>query len=827
MPESRKCSSCGAELPNGASSALCPQCFAAAAVSAAPSFTEHEGDTIGRYKLIQEIGVGGFGVVYMAEQAEPVRRRVAVKIVKLGMDTREIIGRFEAERQALALMDHPNIAKVLDAGATASGRPFFVMELVQGERITDYCNKNNLSTRQRLDLFIQVCHAIQHAHQKGIIHRDIKPSNIMVSNPEGATVIKVIDFGIAKAVAQRLTDKTVFTVMDRLIGTPAYMSPEQADMTGRDIDTRSDIYSLGVLLYELLTGRTPFDPSMLVMDGLASIRRTICELEPPSPSMTLNGFKEDVRVNTAKQRNASFTQLVRTVRGDLDWIVMKCLEKDRGRRYETANALAMDIKRHLENETVIAGPPSVAYRFQKAWQRHQAAFAVAAAMALILVAATVVSAWQAVRARRAESLAKERLAESQAITKFLTEVFVSANPNRKGRTVTVVEALGDAAKKLETSLSNQPALRAKLQGTLGATYNGLSLFREAEPLNANARDYFTKASGEGSSDALDAALTLADTYDEINRPEDALKLREQVLEIRRKTLGPEADPTLKAMENVAVSYYTANRTNEALQLREQIMAIDRSRYGPDDEHTLSAMIGLAICYAKAQRTDEAVKMQEQIVAFNRKNYGAESTKTLRATYNLAEYYSTAKGAAEAVRVQEQLQPLLEKVYGPEHTITLRGLQNLSVFYEHAGRKEDAVKADEKLFELSKKSRGPEHPETLTTMNNLGLMYERTGRYEKAIEVQKELERLCAKVYGPDTSDGLWPVANLADSEDQAGQHQDALKLRQHVLEVRNRTLGLTNADTITAIKALASSYREVGLTNDAATLMQKIDVSGP
>jgi len=355
--------------------------------------TEKPGDRIGRYKLLQKIGEGGCGAVYMAEQEEPVRRRVALKIIKLGMDSKSVIARFEVERQALAMMDHPNIAKVLDAGAAETGRPFFVMELVRGIKVTDYCDQNNLSTRERLELFVKICQAIQHAHQKGLIHRDIKPSNILVTLHDGVPVPKVIDFGIAKATEQRLTDKTLFTEFKAFIGTPAYMSPEQAEMSGLDIDTRSDIYGLGVLLYELLTGMTPFDPEELLRAGLDEMRRTLREKEPVRPSTRLSTMLAAELTITARHRQAEAPKLISLIRGDLDWIVMKCLEKDRTRRYDTANGLAHDILRHLHHEPVIARPPSRLYRFQKLVRRNKMAFAAASAVVVALAAGFGVSTY--------------------------------------------------------------------------------------------------------------------------------------------------------------------------------------------------------------------------------------------------------------------------------------------------------------------------------------------------------------------------------------------------------------------------------------------------
>ena len=372
------------------------------------------GERIGRYKLLEQLGEGGCGVVYVAEQEEPVRRRVALKIIKLGMDTRSVIARFEAERQALALMDHPNIARVLDAGATETGRPYFVMELVRGRKITDYCDQNNLPTSERLALFTQVCRAIQHAHQKGILHRDIKPSNILVTLHDGVPVPKVIDFGIAKATAQqRLTDKTLYTAFEQFIGTPAYMSPEQAEMSGLDIDTRSDIYALGVLLYELLTGKTPFDGQELMAAGLDEMRRVIREQEPLRPSTRLSTMLEGELTSTAAHRHAEPPGLIHLLRGDLDWIVMKALEKDRTRRYESANGMAEDIQRHLQNEPVVARPPSNAYRLQKLVRRNKLAVSAGLVVVLTLIVGSGVSTWFAVREHDQRQLSEknEKIAE--------------------------------------------------------------------------------------------------------------------------------------------------------------------------------------------------------------------------------------------------------------------------------------------------------------------------------------------------------------------------------------------------------------------------------
>jgi serine/threonine protein kinase len=508
--------------------------------------TEGPGTKIGRYKLLQLIGEGGFGVVYMAEQEKPIRRRVALKIIKLGMDTNRVIARFEAERQALAMMEHPNIAKVLDAGATDTGRPYFVMELVKGIPITEYCDKNDLDTRQRLELFIDVCKAVQHAHQKGIIHRDIKPSNVMITLHDGKPVPKVIDFGIAKATQHRLTEKTLFTDFRHFMGTPVYMSPEQAEMSGLDVDTRSDIYSLGILLYELLTGSTPLEEKMLLNAAHDEMCRMIREEEPEKPSTRLSTLGE-MLAEVAKHRHVQPDQLCKIVRGDLDWVVMKTLEKDRTRRYETANELVLDIERHLRDEPVVAGPPSAVYRIKKFLRRNRVLVTSVATVMVVLVGGIVASTIFAVRAERQAKI-------SQAVTDFLeNDVLASVDPAKaKGLEVTVRYILDEASESMADKFEDEPLVEASIHQTLGSTYLSLGEYKAAEQHLERARQIRRERLGEEHSDTLASMNKLALVYEKQGRYDEAEKLHIKTLEIRRRVLGEEHPNTLASMNNLAL-----------------------------------------------------------------------------------------------------------------------------------------------------------------------------------------------------------------------------------------------------------------------------------
>jgi eukaryotic-like serine/threonine-protein kinase len=790
--------------------------------------TEGPGTVIGRFKLLEKIGEGGMGVVYMAEQREPVIRKVALKIIKLGMDTRQVVARFEAERQALALMDHPNIAKVLDGGATESGRPYFVMEIVPGLPITQFCDEANLSTHDRLELFLEVCSAIQHAHQKGVIHRDIKPSNILVTLHGDKPVPKVIDFGVAKATQGRLTDKTLFTQFQQFIGTPAYMSPEQASLSGLDIDTRSDIYALGVLLYELLTGRTPFDGRELLQAGLDEMRRTIREKQPPRPSNRISTLRGEDLTTTARQRRTDPPKLVHLVRGDLDWIVMKALEKDRGRRYETANGLAADIKRHINCQPVVARPPSRLYELQKTVRRHKFGFAAAALMTAVLVAATGISAWQAIRgdrqARRAlqaESLANQRLADSEAISKFLIEVFKSPSPLRDGRTITVAETLRNATQKLGTDLTNQPARWAKLQSAIGETYFNLGLYHEAIPFQEKVRDYYLAASGPENPDTLVATRRLARLYMAVGRQDEAIKLFEQVLTLSRKVLGPEHPDTINTIWSLAGSYDQAGRVNESLKLLEEALALSRKVNGPGHPMTIITMEELANAYQELDRLNEAITLGEQALTNSVKVLGPQNPQTLSCMVSLAGFYYQTGRRDEGQKLWEQALPLEEKVNGPEYPGTIKTMRNLAFAYDDAGRRDDALKLREQVLTRIRKTLGPEHPETFAAMQNVAISYDEVGRHDEAVKLSEQAFELSRNRLGADHPYTLRAEEALALVYNKAGRSDEALKLGEEVLALRRKKLGPDHHETLAAMEYLALFYDTAGRRDESLKLKEQ------
>jgi eukaryotic-like serine/threonine-protein kinase len=783
---------------------------------------EAVGQTLGRYKLLEQLGEGGCGVVYVAEQIEPVRRRVALKVIKLGMDTRQVVARFEAERQALAMMDHPNIAKVLDAGTTAQGRPYFVMELVRGIKITDYCDQNQLGTTDRLDLFIRVCHAIQHAHQKGIIHRDIKPSNILVTLHDGVPVPKVIDFGIAKATEGRLTDATVYTQLHQFIGTPAYMSPEQAEMSGLDIDTRSDIYSLGVLLYELLAGSTPFDGKELMASGLDAMRRTIREKEPLRPSTRLASLKGEELSTTAKRRSAEVPKLLHQLRGDLDWIVMKCLEKDRTRRYETANAVATDIRRHLSCEPVLACPPSPLYEFKKTVRRHKFGFAAAAAVMITLTVGACLTTWQAIRAMRAGDLARQRFAESEAITRFLTGVFRSPDPARDGRTVTVAETLDAAVRNLDRDLAAHPARRAQLQLTLGSTYLALGLARQGIPLQEKALEYYRATAGPEHPDTLRAMSALARSYGQADRTPEAIELQEAVLKCYRRTPGLDHSETLSAMQSLAISYVHVGRAPEAVRLLEEGLPAVRRVSGPEHKDTILMLGNLAYAYDEVQRWAEALQLREEVLALSRKVSGPEHPDTIWAVESLAASYQEADRWTEALKLREEALASSRKVNGPDHPDTLSAMLNLGISYHQARRTEDALRVRQEMLEARRRVNGPDHIFTLRAMNSLAMSHREAGHFEEAIRLGQSGLASFRRVHGETNGYTLNAATELALSYGAAGRIPEAIALEEQTLGQKRRWLSPGHPYTVESMEHLAACYDKAGRQKEAEPLRKEV-----
>jgi len=658
------------------------------------------GTMIGRYKILQELGEGGFGTVYMAEQEAPVRRQVALKVIKLGMDTKHVIARFEAERQALALMDHLNIARVLDAGATETGRPYFVMELVKGITITAYCSKHRLSFRERLELFLPICQAVQHAHQKGIIHRDLKPNNVLVTIQDGKPVPKVIDFGIAKATSQRLTDKTLFTEYRQLLGTPEYMSPDQAEASGMDVDTRTDIYSLGVLLYELLTFSTPLDSTTLRKATFEEIWRIIREVEPQKPSLrvlTLHSNQADSTDQSSAPVDAA--ALSRSLRNDLDWIVMKALEKDRTRRYSTAKDLSDDIERYLNFEPVLAGPPSIAYRLRMFVRRHRlsvlAGSLVAAAImiGLSLAAIGLVQANESredlkierdvAREARAEAEAQRALAvasaketqkqaaNSEILGGFLEDMLRSTDPNKAlGRDLTVRYILDEAAHKLDARiLDGQEEVEAAVRLTLGETYQALGLYDAAENQLQAAQAMFKRILSDEHAATLRASRVLAGLLRVTGRFTEAESLLRQTSATQSRILGEDHDDTLATMTELALALQGPGRFAEAEAIHRHILNIQLERLGAEHATTLATLINLGdICRVQG-KTAEAKETLERAYRICQRKLGEEHKCTTRAQSILGQYHEDQRGYVRAERLYRLTYEQHGRILGSDHPQT--------------------------------------------------------------------------------------------------------------------------------------------------------------
>jgi serine/threonine protein kinase/lipopolysaccharide biosynthesis regulator YciM len=815
--------------------------------------SESPGTVIGPYKLLEQIGEGGFGVVFRAEQQQPVRRKVALKVLKPGMDTRQVIARFEAERQALALMDHPHIARVFDGGETATGRPYFVMELVKGVAITDYCDQGQLTLKDRLELFVHVCQAVQHAHQKGVIHRDLKPSNVLVTLHDGTPVVKVIDFGIAKASGQQLTEKTLFTNFAQLIGTPLYMSPEQAALSGLDVDTRSDIYSLGVLLYELLTGTTPFDGERFRQAGFDEMRRIIREEEPPKPSTRMSTLGQ-AATTVCTRRQSDPKRLSRLFQGELDWIVMKCLEKDRNRRYETANGLARDIERYLRDEPVLAGPPSARYRLRKFVRRNRGPVLAAALLGALLLLAVagltagiivvngernekeqarqeaVASADEAAQAaeaeRQAKELAQSRLGQIEKANELLAGIFHDLDPRTEEMGGPILQEqlnrrLEQVAAQLDGQAIGDPLTVARLQNTLGTTHLVLGNWRAAIELLTKARTTRNELLGPDDPDTLRSTNDLAAAYQAAGMLDEALPLFEQTLEKTKARLGSDHPDAWASMNNLALAYKEAGELDKALALFGQSLQKQQARFPADDPRTLLTTNNLALTHQAAGDLNLARRLFEQTLVKQQATLPPDHPDTLRTMNNLALTYQATGELNKALQLLEQVLEKEKARHGTDHPLTLRALGMLAKGHLAAGRLDKALPVLQQTLDKLKATLPPDNPLVLESLSALGGAYLAIGEFQKALPLfEQTLEGRKTKL-GPNHPDTLLSMNNLAGAYLEAGRPDLALPLFEETLAKQKAHLPADHPHTLGTMNNLARAYRATRQLDKAVPLFEE------
>lgn len=814
------------------------------------------GDRIGPFRLLQALGKGGMGEVWMAEQSEPVKRRVALKVIKRGIASKEILTRFEAERQALAMMNHPNIARILDAGTTPDGQPYFAMELVQGEPLTTYCDQNKLSIDDRLNLFIDVCSGVQHAHQKGIIHRDLKPGNILVSVIDGKAVAKVIDFGLAKAMesTQRLTDQSLFTGIGQILGTLRYMSPEQASLDVIDIDTRTDIYALGVILYELLTGSTPLDDSSIKGHAALKILEFIRDEEPVKPSSKLSSSTEEQISTITGHRKTDSGRLNYILAGDLDWIVMKALEKDRTRRYESASGFAADVRRYLNSEPVIARPPSMNYRVRKFVRKNRVGVIAASLVALTLLGGILGTSVAMFRALTAEALAETRLTEAiqarerekeqrllaedrrqEAVQNLayakkgnaiLGSVFSALNPKAEYHTVSELRnALGDnlekAIEELEVVAIGNPLDVAEMQMILGNSLLGLGQAEKAVLLFERLEKYLTSTFGNDHPDTLTCVSNLAACYLAAGRADDSLPLLERTLELRKTKLGPDHPETLNSFSNLASTYLAAGDIEKALLLYENSLVDHREKLGEDHPLTLTIMNNLAAAYQVSGEYEKALSLLEKTLELRQVKLGPSHPDTLFSMSNLAEIYRVTGQHDKLLPILEQTYELRRSKLGAEHPDTLTSLHNLGGGLLAVGQFDKSLPILEKAFELRQAKLGLNHPQTLSSMGSLAEGYRQAGQLEKSLVLsEKSFELMKAKL-GADHPDTLDRMNTLAVVHFNTGQFDKALFLLEETVNLRKAKSGADHPATLTAMANLAYSYHTTGQLDRALPLMEQ------
>jgi tetratricopeptide (TPR) repeat protein/tRNA A-37 threonylcarbamoyl transferase component Bud32 len=772
-------------------------------------------ERIGPYKILQVLGEGGMGIVYEAEQTVPMTRRVALKVIKLGMDTKQVVARFEAERQALAVMDHPSIATVYDAGVTEAGRPYFAMERVRGVPITEYCDTARLSTRERLALFVALCEAIQHAHQKGVIHRDLKPSNILVTEKDGKPTPKVIDFGIAKAIDRRLSTQTLVTELGQAMGTPAYMSPEQAEMSGLDVDTRTDVYSLGVILYELLVGHVPVDPATIGLPGFVA-QLILREAEPPTPSTRLSSMGERVQL-VAKQRDTDPGTLRRQLRHDLDWIAMKALEKERNRRYETPGELAADIERFLHGEPVLARGPSVAYRAAKFVGRHKVGVGFVMTLLLTLAAAVVGMTLSRNRALAAEEQAKTEAAKATAINGFLQRMLASPNPWVGGRDVRVADVLDQSVKSIEGAFAGQPVVEAAVRLTVGRTYRGLGLYDAAETQLNRALAVQRTTLTIGDPQIAEALNELGVLSMEQGKYGAADSLLRKALEIRRGAFGAASLPVAETMNNLAaVSGYRADY-GTADSLYRQVLEIQRSSLGDRDPEVARTENNLGTLLRSQGRAAEAESLFRSALAAYRAAQG-EELDAASVMDNLAQALNDLGRYDEAERLYRESLATRRKSLGDEHPDVARGMNNLGVFLWRTRRYGEAESLIRDALAMNQRTLGS-HPDVAANLNNLGLVLRDERRYSDAAALFRQAAEMDGRIFGEDHPEVAGDLNNLGATLTAAGRYREAESTFRESLAIQRKHFGDDAWQTATVESLLGDCLIKAGRYAEAEPLV--------
>jgi eukaryotic-like serine/threonine-protein kinase len=776
---------------------------------------------IGPFRLLQLLGEGGMGEVWLAEQKTPIHRTVALKLIKAGMDTKAVVARFESERQALALMDHPSIARVFDASSTAEGRPYFVMEYVPGLPITEYCDKHRLTIKERLELFMQVCEGVQHAHQKAIIHRDLKPSNVLVVEQDNKPVPKIIDFGLAKAIGQRLTDKTLFTEVGVMLGTPEYMSPEQADQREQNIDTRTDVYSLGVILYELLVGAMPFDPKALRAAGIAEILRVIREEEPPKPSTKIRSMGDESAASAEKRKEEPRT-FAKHLRGELDWITMKALEKDRVRRYGTASELAADISRHLRNEPVIAGPATAGYRMKKYAVRHRIALGAAAGLLLLSAGFAATQAVELHRLTDERNRAARERDRATRITDFMTGMFKVSNPSEaRGNTITAREILDKASSDIDTSLTKDPELEAQMMHVMGDVYDELGLYPRAQSLQQQSVDIRRRVLGPEHRDTLQSMNSLASVLAREGHYAEAEKLDREVLDNRRRVLGPEHSDTLISMSNLANDLWAEGHYVESEKLDREALDICRRVLGPERPETLSSMESLATALLFEGQYAEAEKLDRETLDAQHRILGPEHPDTLNSMNILAIVLCDEGHYSDAEKLDREALDMERRILGSEHPRTLNSMHNLAIVLNAEGHYAEAEKLDREALDICRRVLGLEHPNTLNSMDGLALTLFNEGRYAEAEKMEREALDILRRVLGPDHPDTLKSMNNLANDLWKEGRRSEAEKLTRETIDIDRRVLGQNHPNTASSTYNLACMVAHRGRRDEALSLLRE------